>query len=192
MILNEIEFCSVCIWRWENQGMGQKTWWNCCTIRCSNLTSNNVRRNGCRASSLTPNLPITSHPILDPNSRWKIPPTRCDVSKNPILMPADCLCSWCLRTEAQYFDYSQCASENTGLSTKFSEIGIWSWPASGQKSRKAYCSWSWFWTATSWLKWCNINLIHMKKMNITLRTVEGCNSDSRQHTDSDEALDNHS
>jgi hypothetical protein len=124
-------------------------WWNSHPIRWYNLTCNNVPQNDRRASYTTPNLLATPHRILYPNINSQIPPTRCDFSQNPIPMPVDCWWLWYRRTETQYFNFYQCIGEGIRLSTKFSEICIRALPAYRRKSKKAYCSWSSFWTTNS-------------------------------------------
>jgi hypothetical protein len=130
---------------------GQRTWGNWLAIRWSNLTDNTVRGNGGRANHVTPNLLPTLHRILYPNTRSQIPSTRCDLSTNPILRPADCLCSWYRQTEKEYSSFDQSTGENIELSTKFSVIGIRKSPAFGLKSRKASCPRTRFWAANPWL-----------------------------------------
>jgi hypothetical protein len=130
---------------------GQNIWWNWRPIRCSKLTGNNITGNDGRASHTTSNLLDVPHRILYPNIRSQIYPTRCDFSKNPIPILADCLSSWYRRTETQYSNFDQCDGEDIRLSMKFSQIRIRVWHESGQKSEKAYCSWSGFSAANSWL-----------------------------------------
>jgi hypothetical protein len=130
---------------------GQSIRWNWRPIRCSNFTSNNATGNEGRASSTTSNQLGIPHRILYLNILSQIHLIRCDFSKNTIPILADCLSSGYRRTEAEYFNFDQCAGDDIQLSTKFSQIRIRAWHASGWKSKKAYCSWSRFWPAISWL-----------------------------------------